>query len=188
MPRLLAFLTLIGLAGCTPTASLPSEPAPLASASAAPSAQPTPSGETPSPAPSSATPSLSPSPSALPPGPATGSAEIQALQLDAPRFLSASGERLTLQVRDQNGNVIAPERLRFVSSRPQDLSVDAQGQVQAQVENGFSTITISLLGSALQIEQVFSITSSSGSGSSSGGGSSGAPTRENVTGQVAFQF
>lgn len=186
MPRLLAFFALLGLVACTPSAPLPSEPTlPISSP------QPAPSGgsPTPSPASSSATPMASPSASALPPAP--GTRTIQALKLEGSRFLNASGQRITLSVRDQDGTVIAPEQLRFVSSRPQDLRVDAQGQVQALVDNGFSTITISLLGSDLQIEQLFSVASPSSSWSGGGGGGGGggsAPTQENVSGQVAFQF
>lgn len=186
MPRLLAVFALLSLVACTPSAPLPSNPTLPTS-----SPQPTPSGvsPTPSPAPSSATSTPSPSASALPP--ATNPRDIQSLQLEGSRFLSASGQRITLRVRDQNGAVIAPEQLRFVSSRPQDVSVDAQGQVEARVDNGFSTITISLLGSDLQIAQLFSVASPSSSWSSGGGGGGGggsAPTQENVSGQVAFQF
>ncbi len=135
---------------------------------------------------SSANPSLSP---AIPVSPLIVTSDLHALHLEVSnRFLSANGERAQLTVKDQNGNLIETERLRFVSTRSQDFSVDAAGHVEALTSEGFSTIIVSVVGALLSAEQLFSVSNPS-SGSSGGSRNTPVPaTQENVNGQIEFQF
>ena len=200
MQRTLCLLTLASLLACVPANS----PTPAPQVSPLPGASASPSSNTPtsSPSPDAVAPTAQPNPSssALPspsgagasasPGTGEGAAAIEALRLEtSTRFLSANGQRVQLNVRDQNGQPIAPERLSFVSSRPQDLSVDAQGNVEARVNDGFSTITVRLKSSYLSAEQLFSVSSPlSGGGGGSSNNTPAGPTQENVNGQIEFQF
>jgi hypothetical protein len=108
------------------------------------------------------------------------------------RFFSARGESRPLQVqlKDARGQVIAPAGVTYsyVSSRPQDFSVDATGQVVAQVSEGFSSITVRLNGSDKQATQLVSVSNAASGGGGGGSNASSAPTEEKVNGQVEFQF
>lgn len=194
----LSFSLLVACA-LNPDASNPMATTASASVSSSPASMP--SGAPPDLGSNSATPTVTPAPvlaSATPdnsiddlvknPVNSTSeTSEVQALRLEAGnRFLSASGQRVSLRVLDHTGNPIDPSRLSFFSSRPQDFSVDAQGQVQARVSDGFSTITVKLNGSNLTADQLFSVTSPTGGGGG-GGARTGLP-QENVNGQIEFQF
>ncbi len=202
MKRTLWFLTLSGLLACTPAnVTKPSTANIQPAASNSPQTAPVAGGSLTSTTPSAPSASIIPNSNAEnePSTPAvpvdstasvTDTSDLQALQLQvSKRFFSESGEQVQLIVKDQNGNPIAPERLKFVSLRPQDFSVDAMGNVRALISEGFATIRISVNGSSLSAEQLFSV--SNPSGGSSGGSESNIkapPTQEKVNGQIEFQF
>lgn len=132
-------------------------------------------------------------------GPAQGTAQglAQASKLVLSlgnRFFSAVGEQreLRIEVQDAQGRVLPTDGLTFAysSSRPQDFSVDATGRVVAEVSDGYSDISVQLVGSALRVSQLVSVSSAGASsgGGGGGGGGAAAPTEENVNGQVEFQF
>lgn len=120
----------------------------------------------------------------LPPRQSTGgsSVAISGLRFEAAnRFLNAKGEtvRLYLTLLGPQGQPLSPEvqaalPIEWLSTRPQDLSVDAQGFVKALVEEGFSTIIARVPGSTYEAQTLFSVSSGrSGGGGGGGGGSSG---------------
>ncbi len=103
------------------------------------------------------------------------------------RFFSAIGQTSQLQVDllDENGQRInSNAELSYSSSRPQDFSVDGNGQVTARVSEGFSTIIVSL--NSLSATQLVSVSSPSSGGS--GSTAPPEPTEENVNGQIEFEF
>jgi hypothetical protein len=100
------------------------------------------------------------------------------LRLSAPtRFLSYLGETLALRadVLDAQGQVLANVPLDWISSRPGDFSVDAQGLVKALETNGYSEITASLPGSSLKASLIINISGGKSSGGGGGGSSASTP-------------
>lgn len=116
---------------------------------------------------SSAQPSPSPeltSPSIPSPAPSTGiatgnttnnttpaEASVASLSLKSDRrFLTGIGDRLQLQVsaQDAQGKTLKPEalNLRYISSRPEDISVDDQGNIIALKDFGYANIRVEISG------------------------------------------
>ena len=101
------------------------------------------------------------------------------------RFLDAKGEATRYQVElvDSLGNLIPVEvPLEWSSSRLQDFSVDANGNIKALVDFGYSTIEVKIPGTAFEARTVVNVTSPSSGGGSGGG--SGASGGGGVTGAV----
>lgn len=167
-----------------PTAAMPSSPSatPSVMASSAASVSPQPT----------ASPITQPMPSA--------NQLISRLELRASRtYLSAQGESSQLDVLafDAQGQAVNPSGLdfQFVSSKPQQFSVDARGRVTALVDHGSAEIQVSLNGTSQKAVQLITVARSSGS--AGGGGSSGGsapessptpPTQEQINGQIEFPF
>lgn len=127
--------------------------------------------------------SPSPAPSASGSGPASPlpSGQIQRLELGlSSRFLNGSGESLQIQLSafDADGKPAAlnPSALQWRSSRPQDISVDANGRVTALAEEGFAEISASLPGGP-EAKVLVSVSSGEHSSGSSGGGGGGSGPR-----------
>ncbi len=136
MNRTLMILTLCSFA-CTPTPNGTEEQNPTPGASPPPNSMLTLKPSNPE-APGSETantsnepaPAITARPDTPTDAPSTAINNAQRIQIEvSSRFFSANGQQAQLIVKDQNGNPIAPERLRFVSSRSQDFRVDAKGNV-----------------------------------------------------------
>lgn len=112
----------------------------------------------------------------------------------ANRFFTQAGQRAQLQVSlvDSQGQPlpINSQLLRFVSSCPQDFSVDANGMVTALVDQGFSEISVQLEKTALKATLLVSVNAvyyaSGGSGGGSGGGGQSIPS-EAISLDVEFE-
>lgn len=92
------------------------------------------------------------------------------------RFLDQVGEQTQFQVEliDNLGQVIdAVVPLEWISSRPDDFSVDAEGHLTARVASGFSTITVRIPGTSFEARTIINVVS----GGSSGGGGGGSSPR-----------
>ncbi len=96
------------------------------------------------------------------------------------RFLDAKNETTQFNVVfvDALGAEIDGSQLRNVvlnweSSRPQDISVDAQGQIQALVEFGFADIVVRIPDTEFEARTRVSVNATQFSSGSGGGGSSG---------------
>ncbi|MGV3526616.1 MAG: hypothetical protein ACO1RX_20530 [Candidatus Sericytochromatia bacterium] len=177
----LLLLGLLSLSACTPPGTSQPLPGPSPDASAAPTPVPGVSA-TPTPVPSPTASPVVPTPSASAP-PAVGlPAELAGIRFAASnvRFLNQKGQSTPFEVEalDREGRVLdlnlAALPLEWRSSRPQDFSVDAQGQVTALVESGYSSIEVRVPGSDFQASSVVNI--ATGSGNGGGGGGSSAPT------------
>lgn len=146
----------------------PEQPASLPTGSPAPGGQPgMPSAPPPSPVPSAAESPVAPVSVDL--------GDVQ-INLDT-RFLNGAGDSVQIQVvaKDQAGHLVDPKSLalEFTSSRPQDVSVDAQGLIKALQDFGYSEIGVRVPGSEQTAKFSISVSSSEAvSGSSGGGGSS----------------
>ncbi|MGV3526466.1 MAG: hypothetical protein ACO1RX_19770 [Candidatus Sericytochromatia bacterium] len=171
----------LSLTACGPMPLQPS-PSPSPTASALPVVQPSPSlmpsqpPSAPSGVPTGA-PSLTPSPVNAPAG--------SRLLLSAERrFFNEVGEKTQLSVSlvlpDGTQRVLSASEVSYVSSRPQDMVVSGQGEVTSLVDDGYSEITASVLGSDLRASVRLSVSrfvgGSSGGGSSGGGGGGSTPT------------
>lgn len=181
----LLLLGLLSLSACAPptSTSSPSPPGPSPDASLAPTASPAP-GVSATPLPSPTASAVVPRPSVSPP-PAVGlPAALAGIRFAASnvRFLNQIGQSTPFVVEplDREGRVLdldlAALPLEWRSSRPQDFSVDAQGQVTALVDSGYSSIEVRVLGSDFQASSVVNIATGSGGGGGGGGGSTSAPT------------
>lgn len=162
--------------GAIPQAS--SSPSELPGVSVSPGPQ---SGELENPVPAeSALPGASPLPSASSSPAGGGSATIKLPEnlssirfASVDRFLDQQGETTHIRVEllDQLGQLI-PINVPFAwtSSRSQDFSVDAEGNVTALVEFGYSTIEARIPGTSFRASSVINVNSAdSGSGGSAAG-------------------
>ncbi len=182
----------VGNAPTNPQASAGSTatPDPGASRNPEPGTTPTPpspgTGETPSP-------EITPTPGASASVGAGGSGgftlpdNLSSIRLaTVNRFLNFKGEttRLNVELIDNIGNVIPVDvPLEWISSRPLEISVDAEGNVKALVEFGFTTITAKIPGTSFETRTVININSvnSGGGGGGAGGGGGGTPAVVNVS-------
>lgn len=96
------------------------------------------------------------------------------------RFLDAAGERQRLQVvlLDVQGQPLAVDLpLEWSSSRPQDIRVSSDGQIEALVDFGYSQIEVRLPGTDFVTGVLINVNNSGlsagGSGSGNGSGSGG---------------
>lgn len=91
------------------------------------------------------------------------------------RFLDSKGEstRFKVVLLDDQGQMIdASVPIIWRSSRPHQFSVDAEGQITALVESGYSSITASIPGTDFAIDVVINIDTAGSSGGGGGGGGS----------------
>jgi hypothetical protein len=104
------------------------------------------------------------------------------------RFLDAKGEstRFPVELVDALGQVISMTvPLEWSSSRSQDFSVDAAGNITALVASGFSTIAAKIPGTDFEARAIINVASSSTGGSSGGGSSVAANAAPVITSLVA---
>lgn len=187
------------LTACPPQSVVNTPVTPSTGASASPSASSSPGNSSPTSSPTaspatSTLPDAPPTPGSSPSAPVSGGVDtsgsatvslpanlssIRFATID--RFLDAQGEVTRFQVEfvDNLGNRISGNvPLLWSSSRPQDFSVDAEGNVKALVDFGFSTIEVRIPGTAFEARTIVNVTSSSGGGS--GGGGSTTPVLVNA--------
>lgn len=161
-----------------PVANAPTDP--QASVTPAASAQPG-GGTSPTPQPDSGSSKPAPGASATP-LPGNGSdftlpeslSSIRFASVD--RFLNQKGESTRIQVElvDSLGNLIPVEvPFTWTSSHPQELSVDAEGNVTALVEFGYSTIEVKIPGTQFEARTVVNVNSVNSGGGGGGGRSTG---------------
>jgi hypothetical protein len=167
---------LLGLTACNPG---PTAQQASGLPSAGPAASVTPGFQSVTPGSQSGTSSSSPLPSPLYPSPSAppalpGSlpAGLAGLRLETGnRFLSGQGARAQFRavLLDAAGQVLRAEvPLQWQSSRPQDFSVDDQGQILALVGSGYADIQVRIPGTAFAASAVMNVSSFGRSGSSGG--------------------
>lgn len=131
---------------------------------------------------------VQPQPSALAPALPPELARLQLVATD--RFLEAKGESTRLEVRYLNAQgepLDLDLPIEWVSSRPQDFSIDPSGLAQALVDFGFAEITAQIPNSAFKTKLVLNVTATflssggGGGGTSSSGSSNTAPVINTLT-------
>lgn len=163
---------LFSLSACTTNPAVPPNQAsgqppasPQSSATPSPQSGGPADSLSPSAQPSSTTSNPSPSPQTVLP------AGLAGLRLDTGnRFLRGQGASTQFKavLLDTAGQVLqADVPLQWQSSRPQDFSVDAQGQLRALVDSGYSDIQVRIPGTAFSATAVINVSSFSGGGTSS---------------------
>jgi hypothetical protein len=194
----LALFSLLSLtlSACPAQTTQPSPPSASSQPSATPNpsmpASPGPNGSVPVPTPSSGT-NNNGTPTTPTPTPNPGASSSTTVNLpdgtrlvvSVPnRFLDKKSQSVQLNVRllDQSGREIPIDlaRLSFVSSRPEDFSVNAQGLITALKEEGFTTITVQVNGTEIKATQTLSVSSVVFGGSGGGGGGGGSGSSSNT--------
>lgn len=110
------------------------------------------------------------------------------------RFLESKGQTIQLQAKviDENDQTIPLERVKFIfdSSRPQDISVNNQGLLTALVDHGFTYISVGIESSKIKATLLVSVNAieQNTSGSSGSNREQALPSKENVSGNIEFQF
>lgn len=175
------------LAACQPTANLPTleentPPATPPSTTPLASATPTTDNNEASPP----QPPVAASPTALPPA-ESSNVQVARLSIATPqRYLDGEGKQAQLQViaQDTDGNNIPLTRLQlnFTSSRPQDISVDANGRVTAHNDFGYSYIQVSVQNQTAQT--LISVNNSALGGSRSNSSASSPRITQYPSGQI----
>lgn len=171
------------------------EPSPSAETSASPSSEPgnpePSSTATPSPTASGTLPATSPSDA-----PEVNASEIAAVELSTSNRYLTQGKgdtaQLTVTLKDKSGQVVSVKDvvLEWVSSRPSDFSIDANGLATALVAEGYTEITVteksSGLSATLKISVSDTISYSGGGGGGGGGGVVRKTPPENLTAHVNY--
>lgn len=161
-----------GAASTEPTPAPSGEPG--ASPSSEPGANPEPgSTATPSPAASGTIPITAPSGA-----PVVDISEIASIEVSVPNPYLKKGKgdtaQLSVTLKDKDGQVVSigDAVLDWVSARPNDFSIDANGLATALVSDGYTIVTVTEKSSGLSATLKLSVTDTRSSGGGGGGGGS----------------